>query len=63
MELIQLTCERDISTRNKDLSLENLALKNKKLFRIFKEQHDVIRTSCDQSKISLSHVAIEDTLE
>jgi hypothetical protein len=35
--------------KEKNLSLENLALKQK-TFRIVKEQHDVARTSCDHQK-------------
>jgi hypothetical protein len=47
MELILHICERDISkSKSKNLSLENLALKQK-TFRIVKEQHDAARTSCD----------------
>jgi hypothetical protein len=60
MELIHHICERDISNSKieEQFRFENLAPKQK-TFRIVKEQHDVIRTSCDHYKLSSTDISVD----
>ena len=60
MELIHIA-NATFSNRNRNISLENSALKQK-TFRIVKEQHDVVKTSRDHSKLSSGRYP-EDNLE